>query len=183
VRPVTRFPLLPALLGAAFFAGLATQASRAAAEEPEETPSRSEPAPKPDLPAPATRLNLALTGVGMTAGFYGAALGASLIWNNGAWAPAMRVPIVGPWMAMPDLKCGTNELNCNTALVVVRIVLAGIDGVGQAGGVLVALESLFLPVQSQTRAKRASAPQHARVRPVPFVAGRDTIGIGVVGEL
>jgi hypothetical protein len=180
---VTRFSTLPALLGAAMFTAVAIHPSRAVAEEPVETPPRTESAPKPDLPPPSTRLNLALTGVGMTAGFYGAALGASLLWNNGAWAPAMRIPIAGPWMAMPDLKCGTNELNCNTALVVVRVVLAGIDGVGQAGGVLVALESLFLPVQSQARAKRASAPQHARVRPVPFVAGRDTIGIGVVGEL
>lgn len=140
-----------------------------------------QPTKKPDLPTPATRWNLALTGVGVTAGFYGAALGASLIWNKGPWAPEMRVPFAGPWMAMSQFKCGTNEPNCGTALEVVRYVLAGIDGVGQAGGVLIALESLFLPVQSAARAKLPATPKHAVVRPVPFVAGRDAIGLGVVG--
>jgi hypothetical protein len=159
----------------------------AAAEEPSSSveaptePGPALPAPKPDLPSPATRWNLALTGVGVTAGFYGAALGASLIWQRGPWAPEMRIPIVGPWMALPELKCGSGEPNCGTALVVVRGVLAGLDGIGQAGGIFIALESLFLPVQSAQRAKAPVAPQRAHVRPVPFVAGRDTIGLGVVG--
>lgn len=155
-----------------------------AAPEPTREPSELpplKPAKKPDLPTPATRWNLALTGVGVTAGFYGAALGASLLWNKGPWADEIRIPFAGPWMAMSDFKCGTNEPNCGTALVVVRGVLAGIDGIGQAGGVLIALESLFLPVQSAARAKASAAPKHAVVRPVPFVAGRDTIGLGVVG--
>lgn len=156
------------------------------AEEPavdtDEPPARARPAPEPDLPPPSTRLNLALTGVGVTAGFYGAALASSLIWNKGPWAEEIRIPIVGPWMAMPYFKCG-NEPNCGTALVIVRGVLAGIDAVGQTGGVLIALESLFVPTASAKRGARTQSPTHARVRPVPFVAGRDGFGLGLVGEL
>jgi len=152
------------------------------AESPVE-PAPARPAKKPDLPSPATRWNLALTGVGVTVGFYGAALGASYLWQTGPWANEMRIPFAGPWMAMSELKCGSGEPNCGTALVVVRGILAGIDGIGQAGGVLIALESLFLPVQSAARAKAPVAPKHARVRPVPFIVGRDTIGLGIVGEL
>jgi hypothetical protein len=159
----------------------------AQAEEPvadsDEVPTRPLPAPKPDLPPPSTRLNLALTGVGITAGFYGAAVGSSLIWHTGPWAEEIRIPIVGPWMAMPYFKCGSSEPNCGTALVIVRGVLASIDAIGQAGGVLVALESLFVPTASAKRAAPVSSSTHARVRPVPFVAGRDGVGLSIVGEL
>lgn len=160
---------------------------QAQAEEPvhdgDELPARAKPAPEPDLPPPSTRLNLALTGIGVTAGFYGAAVGSSLIWHTGPWADEIRIPIVGPWMAMPYFKCGSGELNCGTALVIARGVLAGIDAIGQAGGVLVALESLFVPTASAKRAASARRSTHARVRPVPFVAGRDGVGLSIVGEL
>jgi hypothetical protein len=153
--------------------------------DPDELPARPgpAPAPEPDLPPPSTRLNLALTGVGVTAGFYGAALGSSLIWNKGPWADEIRIPIVGPWMAMPYFKCGSAEPNCGTALVIVRGVLAGIDAIGQTGGVFIALESLFVPTASAKRAATTRSRTHARVTPVPFVAGRDGFGLGIVGEL
>jgi hypothetical protein len=149
--------------------------------DPDELPASAKPAAEPDLPPPSTRLNLALTGIGVTAGFYGAALGSSLIWSKGPWADEIRIPIVGPWMAMPYFKCG-NEPNCGTALVIARGVLAGLDAIGQTGGVLVALESLFVPTASAKRAARTRRLEHARVRPVPF-AGRDGFGLSIVGEL
>jgi hypothetical protein len=158
-----------------------TWASFAAAEEDNEPAVPERAAPPRDLPAPSTRYSLALTGVGVTAGFYGAALGASLIWSNGPWAPELRIPIAGPWMAMHEFKCN-GEHPCGTPLVVARGILAGIDGVGQAGGILIALESLFLPVQSSSRARSTESPKHAWVRPVPLLS-RDTIGLGFVGQL
>jgi hypothetical protein len=182
VRPVMRLCLrCLALSGALAVLALARPAS-AQEDEPGEPPARALPAKKPDLPSPAARWNLVLTGVGVSAGFYAGALGASLIWHNGPWAPDMRIPIVGPWMAMPDLKCG-GEPNCGTALVVVRGILAGVDAVGQAGGLALALEGLFMPVRSAQRARVSPSRTHAWVRPVPFVAGRDGVGLGLVGQL
>ena len=185
MRAVSRFPRLVLTLLLAVCALLLP--SQARADEPDLEPTEGarqpEAAPKPDLPPPSTRLNLALTGVGVTAGFYGGALASSLLWHTGPWADEIRIPVVGPWMAMPYFKCGVNEPNCNTALVIVRGVLAGIDGVGQAGGIFIALESLFLPVQSMKSARPLRHSTHARVRPVPFFAGRDGIGLGIVGEL
>jgi hypothetical protein len=58
-----------------------------------------------------------------------------------------------------------------------------LDGVGQVGGLAVALESLFLPTRKSDAARAAHAKKHAWVRPVPLLSGRDMIGLGVVGEL
>jgi hypothetical protein len=172
------------VLSAVFAAGALAYAAPAAAQEERaaSTEDDSMPAPKPDLPPPSARWNLALTGLGITAAFYGAALVPSFGWQTGPWAPELRIPIVGPWLAMPDFKCGRHHYACGAPLVAVRGILAGLDGVGQIGGLAVALESVFLPVRRSDRAGRLEAP-HAWVRPVPFFAGKDTVGIGVVGEL
>jgi hypothetical protein len=155
----------------------------ALAQEAPEPPSRAAPAREPDLPSPAAKVNLALTGVAITGAWYAGALGASFAWQNGPWAPSMRIPVVGPWLAMPHFGCGDGELNCGTALVVVRGILAGMDGIGQAGGLFIALESLFLPTRAPQRARAPRSTKHAWVRPVPFVAGRDGVGLGIVGEM
>lgn len=170
---------------AALCLSVATPASAQEREPTEEEPERPTPQgrtlPSADLPPPSTRINLALTGLGITAGFYGAALATSFIWPNGAWASDVRIPIAGPWMAMPHFKCGPGEPNCGTALVIARGVLAGLDGIGQVGGLAIALESLFLPVRRSNQARLVERP-HAWVRPVPILSG-DTIGLGVVGAL
>jgi hypothetical protein len=155
----------------------------ASAQEAPEPLSRAEPAREPDLPPPSAKLNLALTGVAITGAWYAGALGASFAWQHGPWREELRIPIAGPWLAMPHFGCGDGEPNCGTALVVIRGILAGMDGVGQAGGLLVALESLFLPTRAPAREATPRATKHAWVRPVPFVAGRDGVGLGIVGEM
>jgi hypothetical protein len=176
---------LVVLTGAACVLTLAVP-SPASAQEPDEAeverPSKLAPAlAAEDLPSPATRYNLALTGAGIAVGWYGAAVAASFMWPNGAWVSDVRIPIAGPWMALRHFKCGPGELNCGTGLVIARGILAGMDGIGQVGGLAVALESLFLPVRASNQARRMHTP-HAWVRPVPILSG-DTIGLGVVGAL
>jgi hypothetical protein len=179
-----RFRLV-ALVTAACAGSLAvTSRASAQEQEPEETERPAKPSlvlPSADLPPPSTRYNLALTGVGITAGWYGAAVAASFIWPNGAWVSDIRIPIAGPWMAMPHFKCGHGEPSCGVPLEIARGVLAGLDGIGQVGGLAIALEALFLPVRKSNQARRVET-QHAWVRPVPILSG-DTIGLGVVGAL
>ena len=174
---------LAALTGALATMAL-LHAAPAAAQNEGAPPSEEDavPAPKADLPPPSARWNVAVAGLGITAAWYGAALVPSFAWQTGPWAPKLRIPVVGPWMAMPDFKCGHHHYSCGVPLVTIRGILAGLDGVGQVGGLGIALESLFLPVRRSDRAGHLEAP-HAWVRPVPFFAGKDMIGVGLVGEL
>jgi hypothetical protein len=155
----------------------------ASAQEAPEPATRPAPAREPDLPPPSAKLNLALTGVAITGAWYAGALGASFAWQNGHWRDELRIPVVGPWLAMPHFGCGDGEPNCGTALVVIRGILASMDGVGQAGGLFIALESLFMPTRAAASGRAPQKTKQAWVRPVPFIAGRDGVGLGVVGEM
>jgi hypothetical protein len=154
----------------------------AAAEEPiPGPPAAAAPAPEPDVPSRAAPVNLALTGAAITGAWYGAALASSFIWSNGDYAGDLRIPIAGPFMALDDMNCSkAKDPNCTTLLIVMRVIAASIDGVGQATGLALALESLLMP----TAAPRRTTQHTPRgIRPIPFVAGRDAIGIGFAGEL
>jgi hypothetical protein len=80
-------------------------------------------------------------------------------------------------MAVAQAGCADGNPDCSTAWVVVRAILHVMDGVGQAGGLAVIGESLFLP----TRAAAPRARIEPSIRPVPFVAG-DSIGLGLHGN-
>ncbi|HEY3497642.1 MAG TPA: hypothetical protein VGK73_23250 [Polyangiaceae bacterium] len=174
---MNRRPLrILAALATALLGLLASSRAEAQFAEPE-TALPAPSADQPDLPSPAAPVNLALTGAAITGVWYGGALGASLLWSNAPWSTEMKIPIAGPWLSLNQLSCG-NEPNCTTLLVVVRAVLVTIDGVGQAAGLAIAAESLFLPTAEPPRAKSKSA----RLRPFPLVTS-DAIGVGVAGEL
>jgi hypothetical protein len=144
-------------------------------------PPPAAPAPEPDLPSRAAPVNLALTGAAVTGIWYGAALGSSFIWSNGDYARDLRIPIAGPFMALDDMSCPkSKDPNCTTLLIVMRVIAASIDGVGQATGLALALESLLMPTAAPRRTPRDTS---RGIRPIPFVAGRDAVGIGFAGEL
>ncbi len=139
-------------------------------------------------PEPSTQWNLALVGLGVTAAWYGAALGFSYAWPDAPGAEDLRIPVAGPWMALAETGCADDDPGCSTFTVVLRAILTTMDAVGQTGGVLVAAEAMFLPTQERAAApKRRPLPrlqreQGFRVRPVPYTAGKDGLGLGLVGR-
>lgn len=175
-------PAALALLGV-FQPGLA-----AAQEAPAPAPKAATtlPPPEADLPSPGAAGRLALAGGIVTGVWYGGALGASLLFPDAPGAEDLRIPVAGPFLALADTGCADSEPNCDTVLVVVRAILTTLDGVGQVGGVGMLIESLFMPTASSTR--RASSPSsnsetgETEIRPVPIVAGKDGVGLGVVGR-
>jgi hypothetical protein len=151
------------------------------ATDPAAVPVAPSAPPEYDLPQPSTRWNLLFTGLAVTGVSYGLALGASYIWPDGRTSEELRVPIVGPWMAIADTGCPEGESDCSTVLLVVGAIFTGVDGVLQAGGLGIALESAFIPTSSGAKREKRAASDALRVRPVPYVAGRDGVGLGVAG--
>lgn len=142
----------------------------------------------PDVyPPPSTQWSLALVGLGVTTAWYGAALGFSYAWPDAPGAEDLRIPVAGPWMALGETGCADDDPGCSTFTVVLRAILTTMDAVGQTGGVLVAAEAMFLPTQEPSaRPKRRPLPRLERegftVRPVPYAAGKDGVGLGLVGR-
>jgi hypothetical protein len=150
----------------------------AAAEEPAAaTPVTREPLPK-EYPPPSAQTTLAVTGSAVLVGWYGLALGASFLEPDAPGARDLRIPVVGPWMAVAQAGCGAGNAGCSTTWVVVRAILQAMDGVGQAGGLAVIGESLFLPTRAPSTRSASVLPS---VRPIPFVAG-DALGVGFHGS-
>lgn len=160
----------------------AVAAPAARADEPK-PPARQD---EGVYPAPSTRTSLVLVGVGATAVWYGAATGMSYLFPNAPGAPQLRIPVAGPWMALAHTGCAASDPGCSTLIVVLRAILTSIDGVAQAGGLAVAGEGVFLPTMEQPSKTGAwHQPKRERafeIHPVPLMAGRDGIGLGVIGR-
>lgn len=166
------------------------------------------------LPTPDARLNLALLGTAVTVGFYGASLGASYLWPEVRGAEDLRIPVAGPWMAVGRTRlCSQDQdatASCNDATRIIGAVLFALDGLGQAGGLALLAQSIFMRTSpsstdashqgwtaearsAQWRARMASQTHHTKIplsyssgdfqvtaRPMQF-AGAD-IGFGVFGK-
>lgn len=129
-----------------------------------------------EYPSPSARASLAVTGTVVFAAWYGAGVGASLLWDDAPGAKELRIPVVGPWLSLRHTGCAKDQPNCSTANVVVRAIATIMGGVGQLGGLAAIGEAIFLP----TAAPRPIPPPRG-VRAMPFVAGSDGIGLGVAG--
>ena len=174
----------PALALAAGLTCADTLGPRAALADEPVRPTRVDPGL---YPPSGTQLNLALVGVGVTSFWYGAALGASYAWPDAPGAADLRIPVAGPWMALGETGCADDDPNCSMFTVVLRAILTTIDAVGQTGGVLAVAEAAFMPTQAAAPAKGRPLPRLRReqgmlVRPVPYAAGKDALGLGLVGQ-
>jgi hypothetical protein len=160
--------------------------SLARAEEPTIDEVRYHPT---ELPPDGTRARMLVTGAALTAGWYGVGVGTSFLWPNAKNARDLRLPVVGPWMALGDVGCGSKERDCRDTIVVLRTTLAVLSGIGQAGGLLAMVEGLFLNTGTLSAeapvGPRTERPQALSSRPswaaVPVVLP-DGAAIEVVGH-
>ena len=183
------------MLALGLFGLMATVSPQRAAAEPSaataavaaQAPDPSDPLPPSpnvtldEYPPPSARRNMMLVGLGSTAVWYGAALGVSYAVDDPAMAKDLRIPIVGPWMALSHTGCGGGS-GCNTLLVVLGAIATSLDGIGQAAGLALAGEGLFMPTQEQKAKRARAALRHKGFdwRPT-FDAGKNTVGFGVLG--
>jgi hypothetical protein len=158
-------------------------AAPAVADEPER-PTYVDPGV---YPPSGTQWSLFFVGLGATAGWYGAALGFSYLFPDAPGAEDLRIPVAGPWMALADTGCRSDDPDCSKFIVVLRAILTTMDAVGQTGGIAVAGEALFLSTQDAAPQKPRRRPRlrresKVRIAPTPFTSGKDGVGLGVVGQ-
>jgi hypothetical protein len=157
-------------------------ARRAGADEP----VRVEVHDPGAYPPPAARWGLLAVGAGTTLAWYGGSVGASYLWPDAPGARDLRVPVVGPWLALGDTGCADDNPGCSKLGVILRAVITALDGVAQAGGIAVMGEALFLPT-ANPRPERARTPRRYNAgsvvwKPAPIFTGKDQLGLGIVGQ-
>ncbi len=119
------------------------------ADEPTQSPETYQP---DTYPSSSARTNVLLAGAAVTAGSYGIAFGTSYLWSDAPTAQDLRLPVVGPVMAITGAKCGRDEIGCGTFTVVLRTIFATLSGIGQVGGLGVIAEGLFMKTRSDSAA-------------------------------
>jgi hypothetical protein len=151
----------------------------------------------PTYPPPGARWGVIGVGLATSAFFYGAAAGMSYAFPDAPGARDLRTPVIGPWIAISNNGCPPGE-DCARLWVVMRSIATAIGGLAQAGGILVALEGIFMPTQyaaegSIPRAPKAPAPPPSSPEtpkpneklfwiPTPMAIGTAGVGAGVVGR-
>lgn len=154
--PLAAFAL-PAALAATFtvssaHAQTAPSASAVAADEA-------------TYPPPSTRWKLLGAGVLTTGFWYGSAAGMSYLFPDAPGAHDLRTPVIGPWQAIAHNGCAADEPDCSKVWVALRTVITAIDGLGQAAGIGVFLEGLFVPTQAVAASE--APPPASPSRPSP----------------
>jgi len=116
----------------------------------------------------------------------------------------MRIPVVGPWIALGRTQlCSDRPYNpdCSDFIQVLGAVLLAFDGIGQAGGVGIMLQGLFMNTGSREAYRSSlyrsdfSSLTHDRparpltfrsgdfeLTPVPLVNGQSDLGLAFVGQ-
>jgi hypothetical protein len=126
-------------------------------------------------------VNLVLVGAGVAVFWYGAAVGTSYLWPDADGAASLRIPVAGPYMALAKTGCSSAEPDCTTLTVVVRTLFTGLSAIGQTGGVLAALEGVFVPSRGRPRAPSGRAEPAAHVAVAPAALGPGGLGLGLLG--
>lgn len=163
---------------AATVAGVLAHAAVARADEPVR-PSEQRVG---DYPPSSARPTVVIAGVATTAVWYGLAVGTAYAWSDAPGASDLKIPIAGPWMALPETGCFDEDPDCSVVFKILRVLMIGIEGVGQAGGLAVAAEGLFLPTTAGEPIRQKQSSKPARVMAAPTSFGGDAAGLVVFGR-
>lgn len=146
------------------------------------TPAQADELPM-RYPPSSVRWKLVAGGGGIFAGSYGIGAAFSAAFPEVPGSEAMYIPVAGPWIALGQSGCATDDPGCE-AMPIVRGVLYVLDGFIQAGGLAIAGEGIFGTTESAapttTGARERSRLGEITVTPVPVVT-RDRTGLGLAG--
>lgn len=143
-------------------------------------------APVRHHPPPSTRFFVMGAGLAVAGAGWGIAFGAASGWPTVPGADQLKIPIVGPWIALGKSGCASDDPDCG-AKVYVRGVLYVLDALMQLGGVGLIAQGAFMKTEPSSKAAAARPGFLAwkrpgfEVRPLPIV-GAQLTGLGVAGS-
>jgi hypothetical protein len=174
-------PSLVALAAGALALSAAGVRPAEAQEVAETTPAPSFAADEVErYPPSSVRPKLIVGGLTLTGLAYGAAALSGTQWDDVPGADALKIPVVGPWIALGQNDCAPDDPDCGFILYF-RGFLTILDGIIQAGGLGIAGEGLFMTTEADAvEAPAREASFLESVRPVPVVTGTAT-GLGLAG--
>lgn len=143
-------------------------AAQAAPTEPEEPPR---------YPPSSVRPKLIAGGLAVTGLAYGAGFLAASTWPEVPGANELKIPVVGPWLAIAKNDCSPDDPGCGFSKHF-RGILTAIGGLMQLGGLAIVGEAIFMTTESSFRP--SAERSKVTVRPVPMVTSR-VAGLGIVG--
>ena len=201
MRPTALAALCTAILlalGAPAHAAEPDPAQTVKDSPPKSETQQSEPV-APAYPPPVARWGIIGLGLAATGFFYGVGAGMSYAFPDAPGAKDLRTPIIGPWMAIAHNGCSPGDSGCSQVWVAMRSIATAIGGLAQAGGLLVALEGVFMPTQYAPEAAAPRAPKPPAEPPTtpetpkpndknlfwiptPMAVGTGGVGVGVVGR-
>jgi hypothetical protein len=135
-------------------------------------------APEPQrYPPSSVRPKLIGGGLALTAIAYGVGFVAATSWPEAPGADALKIPIVGPWIALAENRCTTpGSVHCSDQ-VALRGILTGVGGVVQLAGLALVTEAIVMKTEA---AAPKPAETSAFVVPYPIVSS-SSVGLGFVG--
>ncbi len=139
----------------------------------------TEEAPTPRYPPSSVRPKLIGGGLAITAIAYGVGIVAATSWPDAPGAEALKIPVVGPWMAIAQNKCGDPTVTDCSGSIWLRGILTAVGGIAQLGGLGIVAEGIFMKTEA-TAPKPAEAEQSAFIMPYPIVSPHGA-GLGIVG--
>jgi hypothetical protein len=138
-----------------------------------------EDAPEPRYPPFSVRPKLIAGGLGLFALSYGTGFLVSELAPTQPGIAKLQIPVVGPWMAIPENKCIEYASTDCTPELVGRGFIYGIAGLMQLGGLGLVTQALVMKTEASAAPKPAE--ETAFVVPIPIVSP-NLVGLGLVGR-
>jgi hypothetical protein len=152
-----------------------TAMGTARADEPLEAIPTA-PARETAYPPSSVRLKLGLGGIAVAGGAYAMSYAMASSFPEIPGMTGLKIPIVGPWIALGQSGCATDNPDCG-ALVVLRGFLYVLDGFAQIGGLGLIAEGVLVKTDPSAPKKAAAFT----ITPMPLVTGNVT-GLGFIGS-
>lgn len=139
-------------------------------------------APVVHYPPPIVRLELIGFGLLITGAAWGASFATATNWPTVPGSAQLKIPIVGPWIALGKSGCASDDPNCSGATVGVRGGLYVLDGIAQIAGLALIAEAIVMKTESPAKKSAFLGLRYkgVEVSAVP-VTSPTMHGLGLVG--